>query len=67
MGRNSPTVPNQNLLTREADGADGSEEEIPEEPKAVEYMNEKDAIVACAAKLIAHDMVPKVNTYTLSE
>ncbi|KAG0566423.1 hypothetical protein KC19_7G062600 [Ceratodon purpureus] len=38
---------------------DGSEEEIPEEPQAVEYMNEKDAVVSCAAKLIAHDLVPK--------
>ncbi len=48
------------FLTRDVTGADGSEEEIPEKPQAVEYMNEKDAVVSCAAKLIAHDMVPKV-------
>lgn len=47
------------LCEHRLNAPDGSEEEIPEEPKAVEYMNEKDAIVACAAKLIAHDMVPK--------
>ena len=53
------------VLKRYVTGADDSEEEILEEPQAVEYMNEKDAVVSCAAKLIAHDMVPKVYIYIL--
>jgi hypothetical protein len=38
---------------------DGSLEETSEEPQTVEYMNGKDAVVSCVAKLIAHGMVPK--------
>lgn len=33
---------------------------MTDEPQASEYLNEKDAVVSCAAKLIAHEMVPKV-------
>lgn len=49
-----------NGLTHDVIDVDDSEEEVTEQHLASEYMNEKDAIVSCAAKLIAHDMVPKV-------
>jgi len=53
------------VITRDFTGADGGEEELPDKLEAVEYMNEKEAVVSCAAKLVAHDMVPKVYMFYL--
>jgi cohesin complex subunit SA-1/2 len=36
-----------------------TEEEVTDGPHSSEYLNEKDAILSSAAKLIAHGMVPK--------
>ncbi|KAH8935631.1 hypothetical protein BDL97_17G039000 [Sphagnum fallax] len=44
-----------------------TEEEVTDGPHSSEYLNEKDAILSSAAKLIAHGMVPKAYQRHLDE
>jgi hypothetical protein len=45
------------------DVPEDTEEEVTDGPHSSEYLNEKDAILSSAAKLIAHGMVPKVSGF----